>query len=79
MFCINFRFYNLIYDDDSIMGTFESLETEKFTCNFYYIRKTGNIYNLDSGQEVNLPPIGWLTYKLNEQGYLDEEMMKISY
>ncbi len=80
---INYRFKNIIYDDDIIMGCFSVLECDgDVECDFVYDRNTESIdlYNENKAKEEILPiPIHWLLYKLKEQGYLNENESKISY
>ena len=78
MYFINFKAYNLIYDEDYIIGTFESLENQKFICNFCYVRKNDKIYDLDTNEEIDIS-VRWFEWKLRRQGFLNSEEYKISY
>ena len=80
-FYINFRFKNLIYDDDFICGAFEACD-ENVYCEFEYNRHTEEtkIWNNNQPVESITPiPIWWLKWKLKETGKLDDVESKISY
>jgi len=80
-FYINFRFKNLIYDEDFICGEFEARDENAY-CEFEYNRHTEEtkIWNNNQPVENITPlPIWWLKSKLREKGKLDVNESKISY
>ncbi len=80
---INYRYRNISYDDNVIMGHFSVLPCDgDVECDFIFNRNTESIeiYNSNKPKEEIIPlPIHWLLYKLENQGYLNENESKISY
>lgn len=82
MYCINFAFHDLVYDATKFMGRFESLEADKAVCYFSYDRETGETEIWGNNYPVDelLPlPIYWLEYRLEQNGRLNQDEVKISY
>ena len=78
---INFRFKELLYDDDYFIGRFEASDSGVF-CYFAYNRKEKffELWDNNKPEEDILPvPVCWLERKLASKGFLNEAEAKISY